>query len=152
MYDSSKLVEFKSIRTSSCGLDCDGCVARQWRLDPACFSDIAGPEGRVYSFVAGRSSPISRAIPVGQKCERWQRRPGRENVEVVSADLVALPESSQSLDVCVATPVLPRSPIPPSSKREAQLRAGFNRAVYERAQAGWVLRHSFDHVAPLGRA
>src|SRR5271168_3150969 len=49
------------------------------------FSDIVGPEGRVYSFVPAeiahfKSDPVGRMRALAQE-------PGRENVEVISADL-----------------------------------------------------------------
>ena len=85
--------------------------------------------------------------PVGQM-RALAKEPGRENVEVVSADLVALPESSQSLDVVwlhlfyhdLHTALLQTRGATP---------AGFNRAVHERLKPGgfYVI---VDHVAPTG--
>src|ERR1700749_3981356 len=61
------------------------------------FSDIVGPEGRVYSFVPAELAHF-KSDPVG-RMRALAKEPGRENVEVISADLVASPESAQSFDV-----------------------------------------------------
>jgi predicted methyltransferase len=74
---------------------------------------------------------------------------GRENVEVISADLVALPKSSQPPDVVwlhlfyhdIHTALLQTRGATP---------AAFNRAVYERLKPGgfYVI---VDHVAAIGK-
>jgi predicted methyltransferase len=56
-----------------------------------------GPEGKVFSFVPAevahfKTDPVGRLLTLAKE-------PGRENVEVVSADLVAMPEVTQPLDV-----------------------------------------------------
>ena len=61
------------------------------------FSDIVGPDGRVYSFVPAELAHF-KSDPVGQM-RALAKEPGRQNVEVVSADLVSLPASTQSFDV-----------------------------------------------------
>jgi predicted methyltransferase len=110
------------------------------------FSDIVGPKGRVYSFVPAELAHF-KSDPVGQM-RALAKEPGRENVEVVSADLLALPESSQSLDVVwlhlfyhdLHTALLQTKGATP---------AGFNRAVYERLEpAGLYV--IVDHVAATG--
>jgi predicted methyltransferase len=52
------------------------------------FSDVVGPEGRVYSFVPAEIA----AVMEDQLCRirALAKEPGRENVEAVSADLVAI--------------------------------------------------------------
>jgi predicted methyltransferase len=57
------------------------------------FSDIVGPEGRVYSFVPAEVAHFKND-PVG-RMRTLAKEPGRENVEAVSADLVAMPEATQ---------------------------------------------------------
>src|SRR3546814_5112062 len=61
------------------------------------FSDAAGPEGRVYSFVPAEVAHFNNE-PVG-RMRTLAKEPGRENVEAVSADLLALPEVTQPADV-----------------------------------------------------
>lgn len=110
------------------------------------FSDIVGPEGRVYSFVPAelahfKSDPVGRMRALAQE-------PGRENVQVISADLAALPETPQAPDVVwlslfyhdLHTALLqPRGATP----------AAFNRAVHERLKPGgfYVI---VDHAAAAG--
>jgi predicted methyltransferase len=110
------------------------------------FSDIVGPEGRVYSFVPAEIAHF-KSDPVGQM-RALAMEPGRENVEVISADLVALPESSRPLDVVwlhlfyhdLHTALLQTRGATP---------ANFDRAVYERLKPGgfYVI---VDHVAAIG--
>src|SRR6202042_1075554 len=61
------------------------------------FSDVVGPEGRVYSFVPAEVADFKND-PVG-RMRTLAKEPGRENVEVVSADLVAMPQATQPADV-----------------------------------------------------
>jgi predicted methyltransferase len=142
MYDSSKLVEltqFARVHAGSTVMDVWPGGGDWTRL----FSDIVGPEGRVYSFVPAELAHF-KSDPVGQM-RALAKEPGRENVEVVSADLVALPKRSQSLDVVwlhlfyhdLHTALLQTKGATP---------AGFNRAVYERLKPGgfYVIA---DHVA-----
>ena len=145
MYDSSKLVElrqFARVHAGSTVMDVWPGSGDWTRL----FSDIVGPEGRVYSFVPAELAHF-KSDPIGQM-RALAKEPGRENVEVVSADLVALPESSQSLDVVwlhlfyhdLHTALLQTRGATP---------AGFNRAVYERLKPGG-LYVIVDHVAATG--
>ena len=145
MYDSSKLVElrqFAGVHAGSTVMDVWPGSGDWTRL----FSDIVGPEGRVYSFVPAELAHF-KSDPVGQM-RALAKEPGRENVEVVSTDLVALPESSQSFDVVwlhlfyhdLHTTLMQTRGATPS---------GFNRAVYERLKPGgfYVI---VDHVAAGG--
>ena len=145
MYDSSKLVElsqFARVHAGSTVMDVWPGSGDWTRL----FSDIAGPEGRVYSFVPTELAHF-KSDPVGQM-RALAKEQGRENVEVISADLVALQESSQSLDVVwlhlfyhdLHTALLQTRGATP---------AGFNRAVYERLKPGG-LYVIVDHVAATG--
>ena len=83
MYDQSKLTElirFAHVGAGSTVIDIypgDG----DWRR---LFSDIVGPEGRVYSFVPAEVADFKND-PVG-RMRMLAKEPGRENVEVVSAE------------------------------------------------------------------
>ena len=96
MYDQSKLSElirFARVHAGSTVVDVypgDGDWTR-------IFSDVVGPEGRIFSFVP---TEIADLMPdqVG-RMQMLAKEPGRENVEAVSADLVAMPEATQPADV-----------------------------------------------------
>src|SRR3981081_3361152 len=96
MYDQSKLSElirFARVDAGSTVIDVYPGDGDWTRL----FSDIVGPEGRVYSFVPAEVPPFKND-PVG-RMRTLAKEPGRENVEAVSADLVAMPEATQPADV-----------------------------------------------------
>ncbi len=110
------------------------------------FSDIVGPKGRVYSFVPAevahfKNDPVGRMRTLAQEL-------GRENVEVVSADLVTMPEVTQPADVLwlhlfyhdLHTALI---------QARGATAADFNRAVYERLKPGgsYVI---VDHAAAVG--
>jgi predicted methyltransferase len=145
MYNSSKLDElipFARVHAGSTVMDVWPGGGDWTRL----FSDIVGPEGRVCSFVPAELAHF-KSDPVGQM-QALAKEPGRENVEVVSADLVALPGNPQSLDVVwvhlfyhdIHTALLQTRGANP---------ARFNRAVHERLKPGgfYVI---VDHVAAAG--
>ena len=85
--------------------------------------------------------------PVG-RMRTLAKQPGRENVEAVSADLVAMPEVTQPADVLwlhlfyhdLHTPLI---------QAKGATAAGFNRAVYEQLKPGgfYVI---VDHAAAAG--
>jgi len=110
------------------------------------FSDIVGPEGRVYSFVPAEVAHFKND-PVG-RMRTLAKEPGRENVEAVSADLVAMPEVTQPADVLwlhlfyhdLHTALI---------QARGATAAHFNRAVYERLKPGgsYVI---VDHAAAAG--
>jgi predicted methyltransferase len=61
------------------------------------FSDIVGPKGRVFGFVP---TEITDAMKDQfGKMQALAKEPGRENVEAISADLVAMPNVTQPADV-----------------------------------------------------
>ena len=145
MYDSSKLVELTQFARAHAG----STVMDVWpgsgdwtRL----FSDVVGPEGRIYSFVPAELAHF-KSDPVGQM-RALAKEPGRENVEVVSADLVALPMRSQSLDV-VWLHLFYHDLHTALVQTRGATPAGFNRAVHERLKPGgfYVI---VDHVAATG--
>src|SRR5471030_1508345 len=110
------------------------------------FSDIVGPEGRVYSFVPAEVAHFKND-PVG-RMRMLAKEPGRENIEAVSADLVAMPEVTQPADVLwlhlfyhdLHTKLI---------GVKGATAADFNRAVYERLKPGG-LYVIVDHAAAAG--
>ncbi|HEY2469899.1 MAG TPA: class I SAM-dependent methyltransferase, partial [Terracidiphilus sp.] len=110
------------------------------------FSDIVGPKGRVYGFVPAEIAHF-KSDPVGHM-RALAKEPGRENVQVLSADLVALPESSQPADV-VWLHLFYHDLHTALIQARGATPAGFNRAVYERLKPGgfYVI---VDHVAASG--
>src|SRR5664279_173567 len=96
MYEQSKqseLIRFARVDAGSTVIDVypgDGDWTRV-------FSDVVGPKGRVYSFVPAEVAHFKND-PVGLM-RALAKEPGRENVEAVSADLVAMPEATQPADV-----------------------------------------------------
>jgi predicted methyltransferase len=110
------------------------------------FSDIVGPEGRVCSFVPAEVAHLNND-PVG-RAQALAKQPGRENVQAVVADLMALPESTPPADVVwlhlfyhdLHTALL---------QARGATAADFNRAVHGRLKRGgfYVI---VDHVAASG--
>jgi predicted methyltransferase len=96
MYDQTKLSElirFARVNAGSTVIDVYPGDGDWTRL----FSEVVGADGRVFSFVPTeitdiKSDSLSRMQALAQE-------PGRENVEAVSADLMALPEATQPADV-----------------------------------------------------
>lgn len=142
MYDQSKLSElirFARVETSSTVIDVYPGNGDWTRL----FSDVVGPEGRVYSFVPAEVAHF-KDDPLG-RMRTLTKEPGRENVEAVSADLVAMPEVTQPADVLwlhlfyhdLHTALI---------QKKGATATQFNRAVYERLKPGgsYVI---IDHAA-----
>lgn len=105
-----------------------------------------GPGGRVYSFVPAEVAHFNND-PVG-RMRTLAKELGRENVEVLSADLVALPEATQPVDVLwlhLFYHDLHTALIQARGATAGQ----FNRAVYERLRPGgfYVI---VDHSAAVG--
>src|ERR1700754_480781 len=145
MYDQSKqseLIRFARIDAGSTVIDVYPGDGDWTRL----FSDIVGPEGRVYSFVPAEVADFKND-PVGLM-RKLANEPGRENVEAVSADLVAMPVVTQPADVLwlhlfyhdLHTALI---------QKKGATAADFNRAVYERLKPGgcYVI---VDHAAAAG--
>jgi predicted methyltransferase len=110
------------------------------------FSDIVGPKGRVYSFV-----PTEIAAVMKDQLGRMQtlaKEPGRENVEAVSADLVAMPKVTQPADV-IWLHLFYHDLHTKLIGAKGATAADFNRAVYERLKPGgfYVI---VDHAATAG--
>ena len=145
MYDQSKLSEligFARVDAGSTVIDVYPGDGDWTRL----FSDIVGPKGRVYSFVPAEVAHFKND-PVG-RIRTLAKEPGRENVEAVSADLIALPEATQPADVLwlhlfyhdLHTELM---------QSKGATATQFNRAVYERLKPGgrYVI---IDHAAAVG--
>ena len=137
MYDQSKLSElirFAQVDAGSTVIDVYPGDGEWTRL----FSDIVGPEGRVTSFVPAEVAHF-KTDPVG-RMRTLAKEPGRENVEAVSADLVAMPEATQPADVLwlhlfyhdLHTPLIQARGVDSGPVQSSRLRA---------AEARWVLRH-----------
>jgi predicted methyltransferase len=145
MYNQSKLSElirFARVEAGSTVIDVYPGDGDWTRL----FSDVVGREGRVYSFVPAEVADFKND-PVG-RMRMLAKEPGRENVEVVSADLVAMPKATQPADVLwlhlfyhdLHTALI---------QKKGATAADFNRAVYERLKPGgsYVI---VDHAAAAG--
>src|ERR1700753_3909383 len=145
MYDQSKtaeLIRFARVAKGATVIDVYPGDGDWTRL----FSDIVGPEGRVYSFVPAEVAHFKND-PVARMRTR-AKEPGRENVEAVSADLVAMPEATQPADVLwlhLFYHALHTALIQARGATAAQ----FSRAVYERLKPGgsYVI---VDHAAAAG--
>ncbi len=142
MYDQSKLsalIRFARVDAGSTVIDVYPGDGDWTRL----FSDVVGPEGRVFSFVPAEVAHFKND-PVGHM-RTLAKETGRENVEAVSADLVAMPKVTQPADVLwlhlfyhdLHTALI---------QAKGATAADFNRAVYERLKPGgfYVI---VDHAA-----
>jgi predicted methyltransferase len=145
MYDQTKqseLIRFARVNAGFTVIDVYPGDGNWTRL----FSDVVGPKGRVFSFV-----PTEIAEVMNDQVGRMRalaKEPGRENVEVVSADLVAMPKATQPADVLwlhlfyhdLHTALI---------QKNGATATDFNRAVYERLKPGgsYVI---VDHAAAAG--
>ncbi|HVJ37724.1 MAG TPA: methyltransferase [Stenotrophomonas sp.] len=110
------------------------------------FSDIVGREGRVYGFVPAEVAHFKND-PVG-RMRTLAAQPGRENVEVVSSDLIAMPEVVPPADVVWLHLFYHDLHTALIQARGATARL-FNQAVFERLKPGgsYVI---VDHAASVG--
>jgi predicted methyltransferase len=145
MYDQAKqseLIRFARIDAGSTVIDVYPGDGDWTRL----FSQVVGPEGRVFGFVPTEIADLKPDQVV--RMQTLAKEPGRENVEAVSADLVAMPEATQPADVMwlhlfyhdLHTALI---------QKKGATAAAFNRAVYERLKPGgcYVI---VDHAAAAG--
>jgi predicted methyltransferase len=145
MYDQSKLselIKFARVEAGDTVIDVYPGEGGWTRL----FSDIVGPKGRVYSFVPAEVADFKND-PVGLM-RTLAKEPGRENVEVVSADLVAMPDVTQAADV-VWLHLFYHDLHTALIQAKGATAARFNRAVHERLKPGgsYVI---VDHAAAAG--
>ena len=145
MYDQSKqaeLIRFSRVEVGATVIDVYPGDGDWTRL----FSDVVGPEGRVYSFVPAEVAHFKND-PVGLM-RTLAKEPGRENVEVISADLVAMPQPTRPTDVLwlhlfyhdLHTALM---------QTKGATAAEFNRTVYKRLKSGgyYVI---VDHATAAG--
>jgi predicted methyltransferase len=145
MYDQpklSELIRFSRVDAGSTVIDVypgDGDWTR-------IFSDIVEPEGRVYSFVPAEVAHFKND-PVG-RMQALAKEPGRENVEAVSANLVALRDVTQPADV-LWLHLFYHDLHTALAQAKGATAAAFNRAVYEQLKPGgfYVI---VDHAAATG--
>ncbi|MET0409437.1 MAG: methyltransferase [Hyphomicrobium sp.] len=142
MYDQSTmsdLIRFSRVDAGATVIDVYPGNGDWTRL----FSDVVGPKGRVYSFVPAEVAHFTND-PVG-RMRMLAKESGRENVEAVSADLVAIAEVVQPADVLwlhlfyhdLHTKLI---------KAKGATAAEFNRVVFERLKpGGWYV--IVDHAA-----
>ena len=144
MYDESKqseLIQFARAGAGSTVIDVYPGDGNWTRL----FSDMVGLEGRVFSFVPAEVADFKND-PVG-RMRTLAKEPGRENVEAVSADLLAMPEVTRPADVLWLH--LFYHDLHTALMQKGATAAGFNRAVYERLKPGgfYVI---VDHASAAG--
>ena len=145
MYEQSKrseLIRFARVDSGAAVIDVYPGDGDWTRL----FSDIVGPKGRVYSFVPAEVAHFKND-PVG-RMRTLAKEPGRENVEAVSANLVAMPEVTQPADVLWLHLFYHDFHTTLIQARGATAYQ-FNRSVYERLKSGgyYVI---VDHAAAAG--
>jgi predicted methyltransferase len=145
MYDQTKqseLIRFARIDAGATVIDVYPGDGEWTRL----FSDIVGPQGRVFSFVPAEVAHFKND-PLG-RMRTLAKEPGRENVDAVSADLVAIREATQPADVLwlhLFYHDLHTTLIQAKGATAAQ----FNRAVHDLLKPGgaYVI---VDHAAATG--
>ena len=145
MYDPSKLAElipFTRVGAGATVIDVYPGDGDWTRL----FSDLVGPQGRVYSFVPAEVAHF-KTDPVG-RMRTLAEAPGRENIDVVSADLVAMPDVTQAADV-VWLHLFYHDLHTALIQAKGATAAQFNRAVYEHLKPGGVYV-IVDHAAAAG--
>lgn len=142
MYEPSKiseLTQFARVTAGSTVIDVypgDGDWTRV-------FSDAVGPRGRIYSFVPAEVAHFKND-PVG-RMRALAKEAGRENVEAVSSELVAMPEVMQPVDV-LWLHLFYHDLHTELAQAKGATAAAFNRAVFERLKSGgyYVI---VDHAA-----
>jgi predicted methyltransferase len=145
MYDRSKqseLIRFARVETGSTVIDVYPGDGDWTRL----FSEAVGPDGRVFGFVP--TEILDLKDDQVDLLRALAKEPGRQNVEGVSADIVAMPEVTQPADVLwmhlfyhdLHTALI---------QARGATAADFNRAVFERLKPGgyYVI---VDHAAAAG--
>ena len=145
MYDQpklSELMQFSRVDAGATVIDVYPGSGDWTRL----FSDAVGPQGRVYSFVPAEVAHFKND-PVGAM-RTLSKEPGRENVEAVSADLMAMSGATQPADV-VWVHLFYHDLHTPLMQTRGASAADFNRTVYEGLKPGgfYVI---VDHAAAPG--
>ena len=142
MYDQNKLSEltrFARVGAGATLIDVYPGEGDWTRL----FSGAVGPQGRVYSFVPAEVAHFKND-PVG-RMRALAAEPGRENVEAVSSDLVALGTVTPEADV-VWLHLFYHDLHTALMQARGATASDFNRVVHERLKPGgfYVI---VDHAA-----
>lgn len=145
MYDESTLsdlIRFAGVDAGSTVIDVYPGEGEWTRI----FSDTVGSEGTVYSFVP--TEIVDLKADQVDRMRTIAKEPGRDNIEAVSADLVAMMEVTQPADVLWLHLFYHDLHTPLMQKRGATA-AEFNRAVFGRLKPGgyYVI---VDHAAASG--
>ena len=145
MYDQStqsELIRFATVAAGATVIDVYPGSGDWTRI----FSDVVGPEGRVYSFVPAEVAHFTND-PVGLM-RTLAQEPGRGNVDAVSADLVAIAEATHAADV-VWMHLFYHDLHTALMQAKGATADAFNRAVYARLKSGgrYII---VDHAAAKG--
>ncbi|TPG16428.1 methyltransferase [Sphingomonas koreensis] len=145
MYDratQSELIRFTRVDVGSSVIDVYPGDGDWTRL----FSETVGPQGRVYSFVPTEIADLKTDQVANMR--KLAEEDGRENVEVLSADLVAMPDVMEPSDILwlhlfyhdFHTKLI---------QAKGATAADFNLAVFDRLKPGgfYVI---VDHAAAAG--
>jgi predicted methyltransferase len=138
----SELIRFARIEAGSTVIDVYPGAGDWTRI----FSNVVGPDGRVYSFVPAEVAHFKND-PVGLM-RTLAKEPGRQNVDAVSADLVALTDVTPAADVLWLH--LFYHDLHTALIQDKGATAGaFNRAVFQRLKPGgrYII---IDHAAAAG--
>lgn len=138
----SDLIRFAGVVAGSIVIDVYPGDGEWTRL----FADLVGPKGRVYSFVPAEVAHFKND-PVGRMRE-LAHEASRENVEAVSASVVALADVTQPADV-LWLHLLYHDLHTALIEAKGATAAAFNRAVYDQLKPGgsYVI---VDHAAIAG--
>jgi predicted methyltransferase len=145
MYDETILTEltrFARVGEGSAVIDVYPGEGDWTRL----FSEVVGTGGKVYSFVPTEISDLKKDS-VGNM-RKLAEEPGRENITVVSADLVELEEVGSLVDVVWLHLFYHDLHTELIQKRGATA-AAFNRAVFDQLKSGGFFV-VVDHAAASG--
>jgi predicted methyltransferase len=145
MYDQAKqaeLIRFATVTAGTTVIDVYPGNGDWTRI----FSDVVGPEGRVYSFVPGEVAHFKND-PVGLMRTLAQES-GRENVDAVSSDVAAIAEAIPAADV-VWMHLFYHDLHTPLIQAKGATADTFNRAVFASLNSGgrYII---VDHAAASG--
>ena len=110
------------------------------------FSEVVGPDGRVYSFVPAEVAHFKND-PVGLM-QTLAQEPGRDNVVAVSADVVAIADVAPAVDI-VWMHLFYHDLHTALIQAKGATAAAFNRAVFASLKSGgrYII---VDHAAARG--
>lgn len=142
MFDQAELIRFATVTAGTTVIDVYPGNGDWTRI----FSDVVGPEGRVYSFVPGEVAHFKND-PVGLMRTLAQEL-GRENVDAVSADVAAIAEAIPAADV-IWMHLFYHDLHTPLIQAKGATADAFNRAVFASLNSGgrYII---VDHAAASG--